>query len=1859
MSRLAPPQIEPQGEVQLESEVRIRFDEAMVPVARVGVAAPAPASIAPAVAGTWRWIDSRVLTFTAAKSRLPAATEFLVNVPAGTRALSGATLAADVNAKFATPPVHVVGGYPRTKLRPDSPIVVELDQDVDVNRVLPFLRVDNGKGKPIAVQMIALADAQPLWKRNPSIGFHPADAERQLGRYPVILAPSNEWPAGAALRVVMKKGALSKEGPRITTSESFASFNVAEPFTVQGVTCDEMLTPRFNGAICPAGAWLTADFSNPIDPKSYRSGNVQIEGTQFDDHGSSGNTVGMIAPPRVGRTYWVAIGDGLVDVYGQPLTGEKRPSFTTGPMHFDSYLNAPTGLRVLDPRFEIPQWVVKAEAVTSVRIQLFQVQPGDYFAYQDYEAGKRAVPPGKCVVDKSYAIGPREGAHIRVDLRPSLGKAGVGNVVAIATAAPPAHLRQDSFERKKVAWIQVTKLSLSARMDAEKVSGWIYDITPQRLLEPVAGVTTSLVVEGRPELAISATSDKSGHVAFDLAPPVKRSVSHPEVTALLLAQASGDSTFMAIGSFEKAIREQNALWYVTDDRFLYKPGEKVYVKGWVRWTHNGVNPGLALPAIGEVVDYTLNDSRGNKIAAGTSKLSDQGGFDLEVTLPENVNLGQASFSLATKQVTHSHPISIEEFRRPAYAVTLNDDVSHAGATPLILGESIEMNASAKYYSGGGLGGASIQWDVNLTAASYQPPGWNLFYFIPAREKGNEAHKYARDASKISRHMSGTLSSTSSAGFVVGVAALAANQPSLLDVDATVTDLDRMSIRASSRSILVHPSAYYVGIREQPKTRDVLEVVVTDIDGNTVPGVPVHVEIEGVLGSERHRDDAKLIDTQSCNLKSAATAVVCPFRRIDLNTAYTATATVVDPRGRANATRYRIPWFATADVKEDLAVIPDKARYRVGDTARLEIRSSVLPATAVVTFARQGIIEQQRIELTKPSSFVELPIEPGYVENVFVVVDRWGKRRKLNPGSDVPLPEHTSATVDIPVDVESARLEMKTRPTRPLVEPGENATFEVEVKHNGKPKADAEVALIVVDEAVLALAGRSHADPLAPFYRKVDQGTTHATTIDMVHDSGHELTGEPGLSLYELVGVGAGGGGRGEGYGSGGLGWSSHGSGTSSGIVSSRKDFRANAAFSPLLKTDANGRVALTVKMPDSLTRYRVIALATADSRLFGKAESAIVTQRKLNARTIAPRFLTQGDSFSLPVLVQNLSTQPRTVDVAVRAANLVSRGPAGQRVNVAGGQRAELRFDFATQARGRALVQAIASSGDFADASNVELPVYEPATTESFATYGTVDDAPQFEQLAVPTNVFQDVGGVEVQLASSQLQSLTDAYWYLYEYPYECAEQRSSRMLATAAIYDILDAFETPDRPKRAEVEATRANDVRLLSKDQQPDGGWGYFHGMRSDPYVSMQVLQALSAQHSTGATINKAVGYVNKRTAALFAELEKSAATAPAQRKDRDKQPYTVSLAASALTALGAAGMPVQPRAEHLHALATTLGAYAVDAQARLLALVAKQESYRAMRAKLLADLLSVTHETAASATVTVSYAEAERLLLVSNNKTSALALDALLREKPEHTIVTKLARGVLEERRHGRWSSTQENLVALQALRRYFETFEKSTPSYTGKLWVGTAAYAEQNFFGRSNSQGQASLGWATLVPGSSHDVTLLKSGTGRMYYRIGVTYAPKQTNLPALDAGFIVRRLYTGIEDPADVTRLADGRWKVRLGAKVLVTLETLNTTKRYEVALADPLPAGFEIVNEQLATAERAAKVTNDSTWDYKNLRDNRSEAFMMTMAEGSHQLSYTVRATTPGTFTAAPAKVEEMYHPETFGRSTGEVVVVE
>jgi hypothetical protein len=239
------PQILPSGEVRAESEVRIRFAQAMIPIARVGQPADV-ATITPAVAGTWSWVDTHVAKLTSTAKRFPAATQFTVRVKPGLKSIMGATLQNEVAGTFATPPVMLTGIYPHSRVRPDSPLLLEFDQEIDPAAIAKLLRVEDARKHRLAFKTITLDAAKVLWAKNPSLDDEPHSA------YRVVIAPATEWPAGIDARVVLAKNAPSKEGPRVSSDETYEDFSVAPAFEALGLSCRDMQRPSRTGAKCPA-----------------------------------------------------------------------------------------------------------------------------------------------------------------------------------------------------------------------------------------------------------------------------------------------------------------------------------------------------------------------------------------------------------------------------------------------------------------------------------------------------------------------------------------------------------------------------------------------------------------------------------------------------------------------------------------------------------------------------------------------------------------------------------------------------------------------------------------------------------------------------------------------------------------------------------------------------------------------------------------------------------------------------------------------------------------------------------------------------------------------------------------------------------------------------------------------------------------------------------------------------------------------------------------------------------------------------------------------------------------------------------------------------------------------------------------------------------------------------------------------------------------------------------------------------------------------------------------------------------------------------------------------------------------------
>jgi uncharacterized protein YfaS (alpha-2-macroglobulin family) len=283
----------------------------------------------------------------------------------------------------------------------------------------------------------------------------------------------------------------------------------------------------------------------------------------------------------------------------------------------------------------------------------------------------------------------------------------------------------------------------------------------------------------------------------------------------------------------------------------------------------------------------------------------------------------------------------------------------------------------------------------------------------------------------------------------------------------------------------------------------------------------------------------------------------------------------------------------------------------------------------------------------------------------------------------------------------------------------------------------------------------------------------------------------------------------------------------------------------------------------------------------------------------------------------------------------------------------------------------------------------------------------------------------------------------------------------------------------------------------------------------------------------------------------------------------------------------------------------------------------------------------------------------------------LESLIQEQKDLDLIPKIVTGLLAHRKAGRWLNTQENTFALLAMDLYFNTYEKTTPDFVARVWLGDDYAGDHAFKGRTTDYFAIPIPMKDVASHDKQALTIQKDGKGRLYYRVGMTYAPASLKLDPADYGFVVQRAYEGADDAKDVTRATDGTWHIKAGTRVRVKLTMVNENRRYHVALVDPMPAGLEPMNPALAVTGPIPSGPNEQKsrgaywwwygpwYEHQNMRDERVEAFASLLWEGVHKYEYVARATTPGNFVVPPPKAEEMYMPETFGRGGSDRVVVE
>ncbi len=1880
----------PQGEIDAAPFIAVTFNQPMAPLDTLEAlsAQGVPVQIEPALPGTWRWVGTRTLNFLYASDsidRLPKATDYRVTIPAGTRSQTGGVLAETVTWTFSTPPVKVLTEHPTGEAQPLQPLIfIAFDQRIEPANVLEVVQVQ-ANGSPVGVQLASAEQVQA--DKQVSILAEQAGEGRWMA-----LSVLQPLPTDAQVTVIVGPGTPSAEGPRRSESAHSFSFRTYAPLRIEEHGCEwyttdcQPLTPFF------------IRFNNPIDAAAYKEEMLRIEpqapGVMVDIIDA---TIRIRGATSAQTTYTVLVSKDLQDIFGQTLGKDQTLTFKVGPAE-PTLIGPEKMFLTLDPAAAKPAFTVHVINYNQLEVQVNAVQPADWPAFKSYlEQYQQGIAgaslPGRRVRDETMRLETPSDqlSEVSIDLSRHMDGSSGQFIVMVR---PPRGLlqRQEEIRWRTVhAWVQITPLGLDAFVDSSQMVVWATSLKDGAPLEGVSvslGEGGSQAITGSDGLArLSQTSGASYLVA-------RRGA---DVAMLPNSPYPWDDPAWSSYTASDQLR-----WFVFDDRHIYRPGEEVHLKGWLRRVTAGPQGDVKpFSAAGGLINYTIYEAQGNQIGQGQAPIAGLGGFDFSFTIPEAVNLGNAWINLEAVNLPewgenwqYTHNFQVLEFRRPEFEVTARNETPG----PFFAGESGVVAVSAQYYAGGALPNAEVTWNVYSSPSQYQPPNWPDFTFGKWTPwwwgwRGGYAEfggpGYGVETVET---FSGSTDAAGEHYLRLDFDIRPEPEPVSVRAEATVMDVNRQAW-SSATNLLVHPASLYVGLRSpryfvQRGDPLKVEVIVTDLDGNPVADRPVEVQAarldwQVVAGEWREIE----VDPQTCSLGSTLEPLSCSFETA-LGGSYRIRARVTDDKGRANQTTIT-RWVSGGQLpprrsveQEEATLIPDQESYQPGDVAQILVQSPFSPAHGLLTVSRSGMLYTQAFELVDGSATLEIPITDAHIPNLNVQVDLVGSAPRTDdvgealPGVE-PRPAYASGALNLKIPPHQRALTLQLLPEASELEPGGETNLNVRVTGaDGSPQPGVELAVVVVDEAVLALSSYSMADPLNVFYaeRSPDVNSYYSRAYIQLIDPNKLLdTARHAVEVVKTVEVQILAAAPREmpaamATGTPAMAEADMGMAQAE-PIRLRSDFNPLAAFVPAASTGADGFASIPVRLPDNLTRYRVMVVAVDANNRFGSGETNLTARLPLMVRPSAPRFLNFGDRFELPVVLQNQTDQPMEVSVVARASNLALAGAdgssslAGQRVTVPARDRIEVRFPAETQLAGTARLQIAAVSGSFADAATIELPVYTPATSEAFAVYGVVDEGAVAQPIASPQGVFPQYGGLEVSTSSTAMQALTDAVIYLTSYPFDCTEQIASRLLALAALKDVLAAFDASQLPSPEAIQAAVTRDIEHLRRLQNDDGGFPYWaRGFDSIPFNSIHVAYALQRAQEMDFAVP---AEMRQRLLEHIRNIESYYPSYYSAETRRTLSAYALFVRMK---------MGDRDAAKALRLLAEApLESFSLDAIGWLWQVIQDEPQATATLEEIRRLVNNRVVETPGAANFTTQYTDQSYLLLSSDRRTDAILLEALMTDQPQSDLIPKLVNGLMAHRKRGRWNNTQENVFILLSLERYFKTYEAQTPDFVARIWLGEAYAGEHAYSGRTTERRETVVPMAYLVDaipaGSAQNLILSKEGAGRLYYRLGLRYAPTDLQQEPLDMGFVVQRVYEAVDDPGDVYQDAQGAWHIKAGARVRVRLTLVADNRRYHVALADPLPAGLEILNPALAVTGSLPQDPQQSrsyhgwwwwSWfEHQNLRDERAEAFTSLLWEGVYEYTYDARATTPGVFVAPPAKAEEMYSPEVFGRSASAVVIVE
>ncbi|MBO4629428.1 MAG: alpha-2-macroglobulin [Treponema sp.] len=1305
------------------------------------------------------------------------------------------------------------------------------------------------------------------------------------------------------------------------------------------------------------------------------------------------------------------------------------------------------------------------------------------------------------------------------------------------------------------------------------------------------------------------------------------------------------------------------------DRGVYRPGETVTFRGIDKdqilgalMVHNG--------------SYTINVEEGwwngDKITdeiAGT--LSESGGFWGSFKIPDDCEPGYYTIKYhrdgAGEYDVQRIQFQIAEFERvkTAASITVPEITYYSGDT-------LTAELSAEYLAGGALSGAEYKttWYKQAFDITFETPETKGYTF------GTDQYSYRTYYSDAKGKLNAE-----------GKASLSCNSEKITDgsaytyrVESSVTDVSNQRI-STAASVIVHPAKFYIGVKKplnssgflKTKTKAEFPYILTDISGNSLENAAGKV---ATLSYKLTREEWTMIHEQSVDntlytryerqeieeasgtisVGSAATGklAITP----ENSGWYTLTLTGTDKNDGTVITTYG--FYVTGGDSyrynnynsESISLTPEQSQYNPGDKAQILMESPLPAGDYLITVEREGIFSEEVRHFDSPANVIEVPVASNFVPVFYVAVSsysvRQGEPTHQYGEPDLDKPKGYFGVTPVFVNPYVRAFSVAVETDKPSYKPGETATITLTATKGGKPLSNAELTVMAVDRGVLDVINYHVQNPIEYFYDRynfplrVRGGDSRAMLMDPVTYSVKDLQGGDEDEEKE---------------------------------EDERKDFRPTAVFEPVVMTDKNGKATVTFKVPDSLTTYRITAFGVKDD-LFSLKEDEFTVQNPINVQQVQPRKLRERDTAECGVLITNLDAKGHDVTVTLETRTPTKNtnqderegritvpgeafvdGDATAKVYVAPGDSSVVYFNVGATKEGTVELVYTVRSDILNEKLNSPIKIEKTYTYETVATLGTIsneqDAASAKELLTIPGFAKDGRGDLSFTIDATRLGMLGGAVNYLFDYPYGCLEQQSSRVLPLIAFGEYIDVFGL--NSKIADTEKLVKSYISSWGNYQLSNGGFPYWPGGEyGSLYVSLRMayIYALGLERGYkaedfGYDIDKLMSYIRDF-------LYKHGDIA---------YDYERAYACYIQVLLG--------KQEMNHILD---GLYAKRSDLSLstnaLIALAYYSDGDTSRAGKIADEIK-TYLQIDGRTVTVLNKTRSNMWewYNSNSEEMALILQLLCTINPQDQMVDKLIYTLLQNQSHGYWQNTATTSRVLEAIYAYIKGRKLDETNYTAVVSVEGTKLLSGSFNGAAAKPKTLKLPFedeliAGLPKDTSAEVSFQKNGQGNLYYTMEMRYAMPDEYLTARDEGLKVEYTIIDSETGEVVNKgnSTDCLLNLTSGKIYKASIKLESHKSRDYVALRAPIPSGAEILDSSLVTTG-----TVDDAYEYswghwlsnKTIRDNEIQFFWDSFSSGTTTVNFTFRAARRGIYPVPPVQAECMYEGETFGRSDGYLCIIE